>query len=528
MTIEELKYRQTWTLEQKIDHTVGAMEAFLAFLQSINRTPYISFSGGKDSTVLLDIARRFIDKDLKAVFCNTGNEFPEIVKFVRTFPNVTIIRPEMTVPQVIDKYGFPLISKEQSQGVRQCKTTKSEKLRNIRLYGSPGQKGYKAGKISDKWQFLIDEPFMVSEKCCECLKKRPFHIYGKKTGEAPIIGIIAGESKMRTGQYLQRGGCNSFDEKNLGCFPISIWTDSDIWTYIKKFNIPYCELYDKGTDRTGCMFCGFGAHMKDDTRFELLYDLHPKAYQRFMNYTNSGVTYRTALRKIGICLPDENRQLKLFYKIKMKIFNYNWNLKDTIFTKDKGKVFSCFSCGGGSTMGYKLAGFDVIGCNEIDHRMMYAYCRNHDPKFPFLEPIQEFKNKKDLPEELFDLDILDGSPPCSTFSMVGTRSESWGVEKKFTEGQQVQVLDTLFFDFIDLAKTLQPKVVTAEKHTFTENIFAIVKNLAYYKYSEEERVNYAICEIRRLCQILDINLPSIVDIKMKYNQTRPYKHGKAY
>lgn len=143
-------------------------------------------------------------------------------------------------------------------------------------------------------------------------------------------------------------------------------------------------------------------------------------------------------------------------------FNYRWTLKDAIFTKDKGKVFSCFSCGGGSTMGYKLAGFDVIGCNEIDHRMMYTYCQNHDPKFPFLEPIQDFKNREDLPPELFNLDILDGSPPCSTFSVAGSREDAWGVEKKFREGQSKQVLDTLFFDFIDLAERLQPKVVIGE------------------------------------------------------------------
>lgn len=143
-------------------------------------------------------------------------------------------------------------------------------------------------------------------------------------------------------------------------------------------------------------------------------------------------------------------------------FPYRWTLKDAIFTKDKGKVFSCFSCGGGSTMGYKLSGYDVIGCNEIDHRMMYAYCQNHDPKFPFLEPIQDFKLRNDLPEELFNLDILDGSPPCSTFSMAGSREDAWGVEKKFREGQAKQVLDTLFFDFIDLANKLQPKVVIGE------------------------------------------------------------------
>ena len=143
-------------------------------------------------------------------------------------------------------------------------------------------------------------------------------------------------------------------------------------------------------------------------------------------------------------------------------FDYRWTLKEANFTKDKGKVFSCFACGGGSSMGYKLAGFDVIGCNEIDKRMMNIYCKNHNPKFSYLEPIQTFKERTDLPPELYNLDILDGSPPCSTFSIAGSREEAWGKMKKFREGQAEQVLDTLFFDFIDLANKLQPKVVVAE------------------------------------------------------------------
>ena len=113
-------------------------------------------------------------------------------------------------------------------------------------------------------------------------------------------------------------------------------------------------------------------------------------------------------------------------------------------------------------MGYKLAGFDVIGCNEIDPKMMEAYKANHNPKFAFLEPIQTFKLRKDLPRELYELDILDGSPPCCSFSMAGNREKDWGKEKKFREGQALQVLDNLFFDFIDLAKELQPKIVVAE------------------------------------------------------------------
>jgi len=143
-------------------------------------------------------------------------------------------------------------------------------------------------------------------------------------------------------------------------------------------------------------------------------------------------------------------------------FNYNWTLKNAVFTKDKGKVFSCFACGGGSTMGYKLAGFDVIGHNDIDKKMIEVYKENHNPKFSFLESITTFCKRKDLPKELYNLDILDGSPPCSSFSMAGSREAGWGKEKKFREGQVKQVLDNLFFDFIYLAKELQPKVVVAE------------------------------------------------------------------
>ena len=143
-------------------------------------------------------------------------------------------------------------------------------------------------------------------------------------------------------------------------------------------------------------------------------------------------------------------------------FDYRWNLSEANFTKDKGKVFSCFACGGGSTMGYKLAGYDVIGCNEIDPRINKCYVTNHHPKYNFLCDIRELGKEKPLPKELYELDVLDGSPPCSSFSISGNREKDWGKVRKFKEGQKEQVLDTLFFDFIALAKELQPKVVVAE------------------------------------------------------------------
>lgn len=146
-----------------------------------------------------------------------------------------------------------------------------------------------------------------------------------------------------------------------------------------------------------------------------------------------------------------------------KQFTYKWNLSDLKDVKKSGyKVFSCFACGGGSTMGYKMSGYDVIGCNEIDPEMMKIYKANHNPKLSFLESIETFKLRNDLPDSLYNLDILDGSPPCSSFSMAGSREKAWGKKKKFREGQADQVLDDLFFHYIDLAKKLQPKIVVAE------------------------------------------------------------------
>lgn len=152
----------------------------------------------------------------------------------------------------------------------------------------------------------------------------------------------------------------------------------------------------------------------------------------------------------------------------MKRPSWDWKLVDLENVQQHGRtVFSCFSCGGGSTMGYKLAGYTVLGNVEIDPQMMRIYRRNHNPRFPFLMPIQEFKNipDNDLPGELFNLDIFDGSPPCSVFSMSGDRENKWGGEFAFREGQAVQRLDDLFFDFLDVVEKLHPKVVVAENVT---------------------------------------------------------------
>jgi DNA (cytosine-5)-methyltransferase 1 len=147
-------------------------------------------------------------------------------------------------------------------------------------------------------------------------------------------------------------------------------------------------------------------------------------------------------------------------------FPYNWNLSDGYpakgIEKHNLKVFGTFICGGGSTMGYKLAGYNHIGGVEIDPQVADIYKTNHNPKHFYNEDIRLFNQRTDLPEELYNLDLLDGSPPCSTFSMAGSREKAWGKEKQFREGQALQTLDDLVFEYCNTIIKLQPKVFLLE------------------------------------------------------------------
>lgn len=220
-------------------------------------------------------------------------------------------------------------------------------------------------------------------------------------------------------------------------------------------------------------------------------------------------------------------------KIVKHKFQYKWNLLDSYPAKNiqlnNLNVFGTFICGGSSSMGYKLAGFNHLGGVEIDPKVADVYKTNHNPKYLFVEDIREFVKRIDLPKELYNLDILDGSPPCSSFSMAGNREKDWGKEKIFKEGQALQVLDDLFFDYIALAKKLQPKVVIAEnvKGLIQGNAKSYVHKIkvsfedAGYKVQlfllnaasmgvpqKRERVFF-------ICQRNDLNLPKL---ELKFNE----------
>lgn len=313
MDLIELKERQKWTLDQKIDHSLGVIDQFISRL---NRQVYVGFSGGKDSTVLLDLCS-MINPDIKAVFCNTGNEYPDIVKFVRELKNtegynIDIIHPKLKPHEILEKYGFPLISKEVSMKLYYLKYHKDSMIAKIAM-GLIPSKWY---SISSKWRSFINEPFDINNACCQKLKKEPFLRYERENKVFPILGVMACESYQRQTTYIMQGGCNVFKINDKGrskSHPLSIWLEEDIWDYIKKRNLKIADIYNKGAKRTGCMFCGYGCQFKDDNRLKLCYYLYPKMYDTFMNYTNHGITYREAMRKVlavnGLELPDEIQQL---------------------------------------------------------------------------------------------------------------------------------------------------------------------------------------------------------------------------
>lgn len=273
---------------------------------------YVSFSGGKDSTVLLHIARELYP-DIEAVFVNTGLEYPEIQSFVKTFDNVTILRPKMRFDEVIKKYGYPVISKEVSECIYQgrlaLKTNGGKyPYRLSQLFGTAKDKnGNKSIFNKEKYKPLLYTDFMCSHYCCNVMKKKPAKQYAKQSGKKPITAQMASESKIRERQWI-RNGCNGFEMKSPISNPMSFWTEQDVLQYIKENNIPIASVYGDvvykedsdqmriedygiegcgteklcttGCDRTGCIFCAFGVHLeKGESRFEMLKRTHPRQYE---------------------------------------------------------------------------------------------------------------------------------------------------------------------------------------------------------------------------------------------------------
>ena len=213
----DLRQMQSLPLEAKIQMSKRRIREWY---EHYDGQVYISFSGGKDSTVLKHLVETTSGVyDVPSVFINTGLEYPEVRKFAMSQSNVTVLTPKMRFDQVIQEYGYPVATKEQAAFVQEYRTTKSEKLKNIRLNGNK----WGRGKISKRWLSLLDAPFKVSDKCCDIMKKNPVKDYEKETDRKPYIGTMATESKQRESNWIMYG-CNAFEKKRPTSQPLSFWT----------------------------------------------------------------------------------------------------------------------------------------------------------------------------------------------------------------------------------------------------------------------------------------------------------------
>ena len=316
-TKEDLKTMQAWSLKRKIQVT---QTRIIEWCQHFNGQVYISFSGGKDSTVLLDLARR-IYPDIKAVFVDTGLEYPELREFIKNIDNVTWLKPSMNFRKVIETYGYPLGSKKTALNIEYGKkarergdTEQYEKYINGKRYGKKNGEVYYYGAVAKRFLPLVDDDSIkVSSKCCSVMKEKPLIEFEKESGLKPIVGLMAAESKRRELAWL-RTGCNAFDGARSMSKPMSFWTEQDVLLYLKKFKVPYASVYGEikqnddgkyyttGSSRTGCVFCGFGCHLeKEPNRFQRLKVTHPNLWEYCLKpWDEGGLGMKEVLDKIGV------------------------------------------------------------------------------------------------------------------------------------------------------------------------------------------------------------------------------------
>lgn len=329
---------QSWSLERKIRVTqTRIIEWYLHYDGKVA----VAFSGGADSTVLLDLTRR-IYPEVEAAFVNTTLEFPEIVKFVKGFDNVRILRPKTNYSEVIQKYGYPIISKEISNYIHRirihddCMEAYNNKIHQksaewirenisdipfsflkcmfgfskkmLEEFRDTGIFPKSKFCIPRQWHYLIEAPFEISDRCCYHLKKAPSKKYSIESGNKMIVGTMAEESLLRKQIWLQQG-CNAFNATEPKSTPLSFWTEQDILQYLKLTGIPYCSLYGdiltmpddtlrfSGYQRTGCAGCLYGCQFEaEPNRIQKLKGTHPALYK----YLFERLNYAEVCDYIGI------------------------------------------------------------------------------------------------------------------------------------------------------------------------------------------------------------------------------------
>lgn len=333
---ERLKELQTLPLERKIMITQARLIEWYSVWEG---KCYVSFSGGKDSTILADLTARvckILGYKLILWFSDTGLEYPEIkqnidkirkylenkyeieVEVIKDYPKDKDGK-RITFRQVIEEYGYPLISKEVAKRCFEYSNAKSKgKLEESCAYKEfnglrKDNKGNRSLYNKTKYNYLTKAPFKISHKCCLVMKETPANDFEKKFKLKPIVGTMTCESMARKKTWIQNG-CNAFNATRPMSTPMSFWTEQDVLKYISEYNLPlaspYGEIkqdengkyYTTGCHRTGCIFCGFGCHLeKEPNRFQQLKETHPKLYDYCMKpWEDGGLSMDEVLNYIDV------------------------------------------------------------------------------------------------------------------------------------------------------------------------------------------------------------------------------------
>lgn len=313
-----LRQRQSLPLHLLKQMSIRRIVAWREYWLSRDRDVYVSL-GGKDSHALLHLVRS-VYPDIPAVFVDTGLEYPEVRELNFRTSNVVVIKPKLTFPQVIERYGWPVISKKIAQYLHEIQhpTESNKNVVRLRTTGFRSDGTFSPmSKISSKWLYLRNAPFNISDKCCKVMKVRPLRSFASKNKLVPLIGTTSDESKAREHNFI-RHGCNAYETTSPVSTPLIFWTEQHVLQYLREneIEVPACygkQIFDgknwhyTGTKRTGCMFCAFGAHLEPrPNRFEKMSSSHPHIYDYCINKLGLG----SVLDYCGI--PYQQNQLSLF------------------------------------------------------------------------------------------------------------------------------------------------------------------------------------------------------------------------
>ena len=285
---EELKRLQALPLDDKVALSLVRIQEWY---EHWGGKVCVSFSGGKDSTVLLHLVRRLYP-EVPAVFVDTGMELPSVKHFALETPNVVRLKPSMNFRQVIETHGWVFPSKAVAKYVKDARKRVKYAVMMFEGKNADGSPSVFNRDRVAIWKKLLDAPFKISDECCNVMKEKPLKVYQKETGQKPYVGLLASESKRRQ-QAWQRSGCNAFTAENPNSKPLAFWTEQDILAYIVKENLKIADAYGDiieekgrlkttGEQRTGCMYCLIGAHLDKPNRIQRLKEIEPERYRYCM------------------------------------------------------------------------------------------------------------------------------------------------------------------------------------------------------------------------------------------------------